>query len=85
MQKRIEDLPKKYQELYSEFSLEKDIDEGLRSEIIIYPTNFDIDDSIFDSLESVETSEDESEYDDNDENTFDLRCVSPNLKRVFGE
>lgn len=85
MQKRIEDLPKKYQELYSEFSLEKDIDEGLRSEIIIYPTNFDKGDSIFDSLESLETSEDESEYDDNDENTFDLGCVSPNLKRVFGE
>ena len=41
MPKRIEDLPLNYQQLYHEFSLEKDINEGLNSEIIIYPTNFE--------------------------------------------
>lgn len=86
MPKRIEDLPLNYQQLYHEFSLEKDINEGLNSEIIIYPTNFEENKQIkFESLDKVENEHYDCDYDEDDENTHDMNAVSPYMRTAFGE
>ncbi len=81
--KRIEDLPLEYQALFAELKAEKDAEEGAAADYVIEPTREDVEEE-FEQLESVLEEEDEQdEYDEYDENTYDMKCVSKEMREMF--
>ena len=83
MPKRIEDLPIAYQKLFAELKAEKDVEEGIAADYVIEPTREDVEEE-FEQLESVIEEEDEQdEYDEYDENTYDMKCVSKEMREMF--
>lgn len=84
MQKQIEDLPIAYQSLFAELKAEKDIEEGSATDYVIQPTKKDVQEE-YEQLETVLEDENEADYDEYDENTYDMNAVSPYMRNAFGE
>lgn len=84
MQKQIEDLPVAFQSLFAELKAEKDIEEGSMTDYVVQPTKADEQEE-YEQLDSVLEDENESDYDEYDENTFDMNAISPYMKNAFGE
>lgn len=84
MPKRIEDLPIAYQKLFAELKAEKDVEEGSATDYVIQPTKKDVQEE-YEQLDSVLEEEDEVDYDEYDENTYDMGAVSPYMREAFGE
>ena len=84
MPKRIEDLPIAYQKLFAELKAEKDVEEGSATDYVIQPTKKDVQEE-YERLDSVLEEEDEVDYDEYDENTYDMGAVSPYMREAFGE
>ena len=84
MPKRIEDLPIAYQKLFAELKAEKDVEEGSATDYVIQPTKKDVQEE-YEQLDSVLEEEDEVDYDECDENTYDMGAVSPYMREAFGE
>jgi hypothetical protein len=84
MPKRIEDLPIAYQRLFAELKAEKDVEEGSATDYVIQPTKKDVHEE-YEQLDSVLEEEDGVEYDESDENTYDMGAVSPYMREAFGE
>ena len=84
MQKQIEDLPIPYQSLFAELKAEKDIEEGSATDYVIQPTKKDIQEE-YEQLDTVLEDENEADYDEYDENTYDMNAVSPYMRDAFGE
>jgi hypothetical protein len=84
MQKQIKDLPIAFQSLFSELKAEKDAQEASVTDYVIQPTKKDVDEE-YEQLDTVLEDENESEYDEYDENTYDMNAVSPYMRDAFGE
>ena len=84
MPKRIEDLPIAYQKLFAELKAEKDVEEGSATDYVTQPTKKDVQEE-YEQLDSVLEEEDEVDYDEYDENTYDMGAVSPYMREAFGE
>ena len=84
MQKQIKDLPIAFQSLFAELKAEKDAEEGSAADYVIQPTKKDVQDE-YERLDSVIEEEGENEYDEYDENTYDMDAVSPYMREAFGE
>ena len=84
MLKAIEDLPVSYQQLFAELKAEKDAEEGSATDYVVHPTKKDVQEE-FEQLDSVIEEEGEAEYDEYDENTYDMSAVSPYMRDAFGE
>ena len=84
MQKQIKDLPIAFQSLFSEFKAEKDAEEASATDYVVQPTKKDIEDE-FEQLDSVLSDEEGEDYDEYDENTYDMNAVSPYMREAFGE
>lgn len=84
MIKNIKDLPLSYQNLLAEFQAEKDIEEGIATDYVVQPNKEDVQDE-YERLESVIEEEGESEYDEYDENTYDMTAISPYMRDAFDD
>jgi hypothetical protein len=84
MTKQIEDLPLSLQKLFAELKAEKDAEEGSATDYVIQPTKKDVQEE-YEQLDSVVEEEGECEYDEYDENTYDMGAVSPYMREAFGE
>ena len=84
MQKQIEDLPVSFQKLFVELKAEQDAIEGSSADYVIQPTKKDIQDE-YERLDSVLEQEDDNDYDEYDENTYDMEYVSPYMRDAFDE
>ena len=84
MIKQIKDLPLSFQQLYAELKAEKDAEDGSATDYVIQPTKKDVEEE-FEQLESVIEDEDQSEYDEYDENTYDMNAVSPYMREAFDD
>ena len=84
MQKQIEDLPIAFQSLFAELKAEKDIQEGSATDYVIQTTKKDVQEE-YEQLDTVLEDENEADYDEYDENTYDMNAVSPYMKDAFGE
>jgi hypothetical protein len=84
MQKQIKDLPIAFQSLFAELKAEKDIEEGSATDYVIQPTKKDVQEE-YEQLDTVLEDEDEMDYDEHDENTYDMNAVSPYMRDAFGE
>ena len=84
MPKQIEDLPIEYQKLFAELKAEKDAVEASASDYVIEPTNEDVIDE-YEQLDSVIEEEDGGDdgYDEDDENTYDMKRVSKEMRSMF--
>ena len=84
MPKQIEDLPIEYQKLFAELKAEKDAVEASASDYVIEPTNEDVIDE-YEQLDSVieEEDGDDDDYDESDENTYDMKRVSNEMRSMF--
>ena len=84
MPKQIEDLPLEYQQLFAELKAEKDAVEASASDYVSEPTNEDVDEE-YEQLDSVleEEDGDDDEYDEDDENTYDMKRVSKEMRSMF--
>ena len=84
MPKQIEDLPFEYQKLFAELKAEKDAVEASASDYVIEPTNEDVIDE-YEQLDSVieEEDGDDDDYDEDDENTYDMKRVSNEMRSMF--
>lgn len=78
--KRIDDLPLHLQKLYVEMKTEKDAIES--SEADYCKTKNVLDESY--TLDVLEDDQ-QDDYDEYDENTFDMSCVSPQLRDIFDD
>lgn len=84
MQKQIKDLPIAYQSLFAELKAEKDVEEGSATDYVIQPTKKDVQEE-YEQLDTVLEDENEADYDEYDENTYDMNAVSPYMRTAFGE
>jgi hypothetical protein len=84
MIKNIKDLPLSYQNLLAEFQVEKDVKEGIATDYVVQPNKEDVQDE-YERLESVIEEEGESEYDEHDENTYDMTAISPYMRDAFDD
>ena len=84
MQKQIKDLPIAFQSLFAELKAEKDAEEGSATDYVIQPTKKDVQEE-YEQLDSVLEEEGEEDYDEYDENTYDMNAVSPYMRDAFGE
>jgi hypothetical protein len=84
MIKNIKDLPLSYQNLLAEFQVEKDVEEGIATDYVVQPNKEDVQDE-YERLESVIEEEGESEYDEYDENTYDMTAISPYMRDAFDD
>jgi hypothetical protein len=84
MQKQIKDLPIAFQSLFVELKAEKDAEEASTTDYVVQPTKKDIEDE-FEQLDSVLCDEEGEDYDEYDENTYDMNAVSPYMRDAFGE
>jgi hypothetical protein len=84
MPKRIEDLPIAYQKLFAELKAEKDVEEGSATDYVVQPTKKDSQEE-YEQLDSVLEEEEGVDYDESDENTYDMSAVSPYMREAFGE
>ena len=84
MQKQIKDLPIAFQSLFAELKAEKDAEEGSATDYVIQPTKKDVQEE-YEQLDSVLDEEGEEDYDEYDENTYDMNAVSPYMRDAFGE
>ena len=84
MIKNIKDLPLSYQNLLAEFQAEKDVEEGIATDYVVQPNKEDVQDE-YERLESVIEEEGESEYDEYDENTYDMTAISPYMRDAFDD
>ena len=84
MPKQIEDLPIEYQKLFAELKAEKDAVEASASDYVIAPINEDVIDE-YEQLDSVieEEDGDDDDYDESDENTYDMKRVSKEMRSMF--
>tara|TARA_A100001037_G_scaffold244817_1_gene225845 strand:+ start:40117 stop:40413 length:297 start_codon:yes stop_codon:yes gene_type:complete len=82
--RQIKDLPIAYQKLFAELKAEKDVEEGSATDYVIQPTKKDVQEE-YEQLDSVLEEEDEVDYDEYDENTYDMGAVSPYMREAFGE
>ena len=84
MPKQIEDLPLEYQQLFAELKAEKDAVEASASDYVSEPTSKDVDEE-YEQLDSVleEEDGDDDEYDEDDENTYDMKRVSKEMRSMF--
>ena len=82
--KQIEDLPLSLQKLFVELKAEKDAEEGSATDYVIQPTEKDVQEE-YEQLDSVLEEEDELDYDEYDENTYDMNAVSPYMREACGE
>ena len=82
--RQIEDLPFQYQQLFAELKAEKDAVEASASDYVIEPTNEDVIDE-YEQLDSVieEEDGDDDDYDESDENTYDMKRVSNEMRSMF--
>ncbi len=81
--KGIEDLPLAYQQLFAELKAEKDADEGSATDYVVEPSKEDVEEE-FEQLDSVLEEEDaQDDYDEYDENTYDMKCVSKEMRSMF--
>jgi hypothetical protein len=82
--RQIEDLPFQYQQLFAELKAEKDAVEASASDYVIEPTNEDVIDE-YEQLDSVieEEDGDDDGYDEDDENTYDMKRVSNEMRSMF--
>jgi hypothetical protein len=83
MQKQIKDLPFAFQSLFAELKAEKDAEEASKLDYVSYPVNKNkLNDH--EQLDIVHESENQDdEYDEYDENTYDMNCVSPYMREMF--
>ena len=84
MQKQIKDLPLAFQSLFAELKAEKDAEEGSATDYVIQPTKKDVQEE-YEQLDTVLEDENEADYDEYDENTYDMNAVSPYMRDAFGE
>ena len=63
---------------------EKDIEEGSATDYVIQPTKKDVQEE-YEQLDTVLEDENEADYDEYDENTYDMNAVSPYMRDAFGE
>tara|TARA_B100000900_G_scaffold384610_1_gene373564 strand:- start:26 stop:325 length:300 start_codon:yes stop_codon:yes gene_type:complete len=84
MQKQIKDLPLAFQSLFAELKAEKDTEEGSATDYVIQPTKKDVQEE-YEQLDTVLEDENEADYDEYDENTYDMNAVSPYMRDAFGE
>ena len=84
MPRAIKDLPKSFQSLFHELKAEQDALEASSADYVTHPTKQDIQDE-FERLDSVIEEEDEQDFDEYDENTYDMDAVSPIMRNAFGE
>jgi len=84
MQKQIKDLPIAFQSLFAELKAEKDIEEGSATDYVVQPTKKDVQEE-YEQLDTVLEDENEADYDEYDENTYDMNAVSPYMRDAFGE
>ena len=84
MQKQIKDLPLAFQSLFAELKAEKDVEEGSATDYVIQPTKKDVQEE-YEQLDTVLEDENEADYDEYDENTYDMNAVSPYMRDAFGE
>ena len=84
MQKQIKDLPIAFQSLFAELKAEKDVEEGSATDYVIQPTKKDVQEE-YEQLDTVLEDENEADYDEYDENTYDMNAVSPYMRDAFGE
>ena len=84
MQKQIEDLPLPLQSLFVEFKAEMDAEKASANDYATQPKAKDIEED-FEQLDSVLCEEDAEDYDEYDENTYDMSAVSPYMREAFGE
>jgi len=82
MPKQIKDLPLEYQQLFAELKAEKDAVEASASHYVVEPTKEDVDEE-YEQLDSVLEEEDEDDYDEDDENTYDMKHVSKEMRSMF--
>lgn len=82
--RQIEDLPFQYQQLFAELKAEKDAVEASASDYVIASTNEDVIDE-YEQLDSVieEEDGDDDGYDEDDENTYDMKRVSNEMRSMF--
>lgn len=82
MQTQIDHLPFAYQKLLAEFKAEKDALEASELDYVKHPVSNDKHE--FEQLDSVIDSENADDfYDEQDENTYDMNCVSPYMREMF--
>ena len=83
MQKQIKDLPHSLQSLFVEIKAEQDAINASKSDYVSHPVNKNkLDD--YEQLDIVHESENQDdEYDEYDENTYDMNCVSPYRREIF--
>jgi len=84
MQKQIKDLPLAFQSLFAELKAEKDAEEGSATDYVIQPTKKDVQEE-YEQLDTVLEDENEADYDEYDQNTYDMNAVSPYMRDAFGE
>ena len=83
MPKQIKDLPLEYQQLFAELKAEKDAVEASASDYVAEPTKEDVDEE-YEQLDSVLEEEDgDDDYDEDDENTYDMKHVSKEMRSMF--
>lgn len=77
--RQIEDLPIELQKLYFEFKTEDDAIQGSKYDYVETTKN------VLDNSENLDCLEepDDIEYDENDENTYDMNLLSPSFRDVF--
>ena len=63
---------------------EKDVEEGIATDYVVPPNKEDVQDE-YERLESVIEEEGESEYDEYDENTYDMTAISPYMRDAFDD
>ena len=84
MPKQIKDLPLEYQQLFAELKAEKDAEEGSATDYVVQPTKKDEQEE-YEQLDSVLEEEEGVDYDESDENTYDMNAVSHYMRDAFGE
>ena len=73
-----------WKSLFAELKAEKDVDEASATDYVIQPTKKDVQEE-YEQLDTVLEDENEVEYDEYDENTYDMNVVSPYMRTAFGE
>tara|TARA_B100001093_G_scaffold374932_1_gene359930 strand:+ start:231 stop:485 length:255 start_codon:yes stop_codon:yes gene_type:complete len=83
MQKQIKDLPLSLQSLFVEIKAEQDAINASKLDYVSHPVNKNkLDD--YEQLDIIHESENQDdEYDEYDENTYDMNCVSPSMREMF--
>ena len=82
--RQIEDLPLEYQMLFAELKAEKDAVEAASLDYVTQPTIDEDCDEEHEQLDSVLEEEDaQDDYDEYDENTYDMKCVSKEMRSMF--